>query len=161
MDAMRYRLLILIFFGLCHLAPPPTWAQTQPVLLVRSYDTQKTLLSIPLSYGQTLTLRYIHSVDRTPVFEVFTANRDHGLILEETYFRQFGAGMGHWPGHGKVISDGEWIRIINIHKALGRFVLRVGSPGVDHTLIMHGREWNLSKRASGCRVEILLASNNE
>jgi len=113
-----------------------------------------------LPYGDTFTLRYIHSVDHAPVFEVFRAVRGKGLVLVETYFQMFGAGMGHWEGHGKIVQDGRWIKIKDINQPLGCFLLRVGTPGVDHTILYHGEEWNLSEKAAGRLVEVMIAERD-
>ena len=126
-------------------------------LLVCDYSSKQIILKIPLNYGQTFAIRYMHSVDHSPVFEVFTAQKGQGLVLKETYFRMFGAGMGHWEGHGKIVQEGEWIKIKNIDQSLGSFILRVGSPGVAHTILMGEREWNLSQKAAGRRVEVMIS----
>ena len=39
---------------------------------------------------------------------------------------------------------GPYEVITNMHMPVGDFVLRIGSPGVDHTLIWRGRQRNLS-----------------
>lgn len=136
--------------------PAETQATAQTVLLVRDHERHKDILKVPLCYGQTFTIRYIHSVDKAPVLEVFRAVKGKGLVLEETYFRMFGAGMGHWKGHGEVVGEGEWIKIKGIDHPLGSFLLRIGSPGVDHTVLLNGKTWNLSRMAPGRRVEVLL-----
>ena len=133
-------------------------AGVTPRLMVRSFESRATLLDLPVSYGQDITIRYVHSVDRSPVFEVFTATREYGLVLKETYFRMFGAGMGHWQGHGRVVQADGWIRIVDINRPIGPFVLRIGSAGVDHTLISTDWEINLSGIAPGRRVEIFLSA---
>lgn len=77
-------------------------------------------------------------------------------MLTDTYFRMFGAGMGHWEGHGRVVQDGKWIRITDMDYPVDRFILRVGRPGVDHTLLIGYREFNLSETAAGHRVAVFL-----
>lgn len=131
-------------------------AEAMPRLVFHDLKTDTRLLDIPLRYGDAFTIRYIHSVDISPVNEVFTADDTRGIVLTETYFRMFGAGMGHWEGHGTLIGDEKWTRIIDMDYPVGRFILRVGAIGVDHTLLIHGREFNLSERAAGHRVEVFL-----
>ncbi|GBC62412.1 DUF1850 domain-containing protein [Desulfonema ishimotonii] len=128
-----------------------------PRLVVRDYETGKALLNLPVRYEQQFTIRYIHSVDISPVFEVFRIDEKKGFVLEETYFRMFGAGMGHWEGHGRLTYDGQWTRIRDMNYPVGSFILRVGSKGVDHTLILGNRSVNLSEMAEGRRVEVLCA----
>ncbi|MBN2124063.1 MAG: DUF1850 domain-containing protein [Deltaproteobacteria bacterium] len=146
--------MMILPLALPHMAFP--WPVSPPTLCIRDHLTSRILLEVPLPWGDTFTIRYIHSVDRTPVFEVFRAVLGEGLVLEETYFRMFGAGMGHWEGRGEIVQAGEWIKIRDIRQPLGRFLLRVGSPGVDHTVLLDGRQWNLSELAAGRRVEVFL-----
>ena len=129
----------------------------EAALVVCDYSNKDIILKTPLNYGETFAIRYIHSVDHSPVFEVFTAKKGEGLVLKETYFRMFGAGMGHWEGHGKIVQEGQWIKIKDIDHTLGSFVLRVGSPGVAHTILMGEKAWNLSQQAAGRRVEVMIS----
>ncbi len=130
------------------------FADALPHLAVTDYDTGKTLVSFSVRYGGRFTIRYIHSVDLSPVFETFRVDREKGIILEETRFRMFGAGMGHWEGRGDIVQDGKWIKIVRMNQPLGSFILRIGSKGVDHTIITADRTVNLSNIAAGRRVEI-------
>lgn len=132
-----------------------------PLLCICDHSTGAVILRIPLDFEQSFTIRYIHSVDHSPVFEVFRVVKGTGIVLEETYFMMFGAGMGHWQGHGRLVQDGKWIKITDIHRPLGRFLLRVGSPGVDHTILLNGKEWNLSLMVPGRRVEVMLLEDSE
>jgi hypothetical protein len=132
-----------------------------PALLVFDPCNQEIILRAPLVYGRSFTIRYIHSVDRSPVFEVFEVKKGEGLVLRETYFSMFGAGMGHWEGHGEIVQEGRWIKIKEINRSIGSFILRIGSPEVAHTIIMDGEEWNLSHRASGRRVIVMISEEEE
>jgi hypothetical protein len=151
------RYLFIVMAGVLTLAAAGTVRPGgKAVLLVRDYSSKEIILKTPFDYGETFAIRYIHSVDQTPVFEVFTAKKGQGLVLKETYFRMFGAGMGHWEGHGKIVQEGQWIKIKDIHQSLGSFILRVGSQRVAHTILMGEKEWNLSQQAAGRRVEVMI-----
>jgi|GEM_PF-1244326 len=121
-------------------------------LEIRDQPTECPLVTLPLASGESFTIRYIHSVDGTPVFEVFEVGPEGRLTLQSTYFKMFGAGMGTIEGRGTLDFDGEWTWIRDIHEPLNAFILRVGSPGVDHTLLYRGREIPLSARWAGKRV---------
>ena len=99
-----------------------------------------------------------------PVFEVFSVKPgpggQPGIYIKETYFRMFGAGMGHWAGHGRLVHKDGWTRIENIDRKLGYFVLRIGSPGVDHTIHYGRRRINLSELAPGQPALIRAVSSN-
>ena len=136
----------------------PVSAPAEPAacLVFHDLETDTTILEMPVLYGRPFAIRYIHSVDISPVYEVFEADPERGIVLTDTYFRMFGAGMGHWEGHGTLMQDGRWTRITGIDDPVGRFVLRVGQPGVDHTLLIGYREFNLSETAAGHRVSVFV-----
>lgn len=151
---MRRKNIILLTALLMLITATAGWSGDAPTLLVVDYSSQQILHEMPLTYGQPFTIRYIHSVDRTPVFEVFEARKGQGLVLKETYFSMFGAGMGHWEGHGEVVQEGPWTKIREINRPLDTFILRVGSPEVDHTLLVNGKEYHLSQSVPGRRVVV-------
>jgi len=127
---------------------------TGPRLVVCEFATGRIIASLPVKNGDRFVLRYIHSVDHTPIFEKFRLDPKQGLVLEKTWFTMFGAGLGQWPGHGKLTQDKNWITISDMEKPLGSFVLRIGALSVGHTIIYHDREINLSRRAAGTRARI-------
>ena len=131
-------------FGACR--------DTAPQLVVSHFSTGEEIASLKVQTGDHFTIRYIHSVDKTPVFEEFRLDQKKGLVLEKTWFKMFGAGLGHWPGHGNLTQDSQWIKIDNIEQPLNSFILRIGSLSVGHTIIYHEQEINLSRLAPGARV---------
>jgi hypothetical protein len=112
------------------------------------------LLTAPLEPGERFTLRYIHSVDRTPIWEEHSVDRGGSIYIEQERFVMFGAGMGHWQGHGTLTSRGRYQVIENIHEPVGKFVLRVGGEEVDHTIIWRGARIHLSHLAAGRPVVV-------
>jgi hypothetical protein len=46
-----------------------------------------------------------------------------------------------------MVMKGPYEAIVDMHMPTGNFVLRVGSPGVDHTIIWRGTRTNLSRIA--------------
>ena len=145
-------LLLLLLLGL---APQTAGALSQkspPQLVISNFSNAEIIAVLPVTAGDKFTIRYIHSVDKTPIFEEFRLDLKQGLVLEKTWFTMFGAGLGHWPGHGDLNQDKEWITIDNIEQPLGSFILRIGALSVGHTIIYQDREINLSRRAPGVRV---------
>jgi len=123
-------------------------------LVICPEDGGQPLVVVPLQPGERFTLRYIHSVNRAPIWEVHSADRDGNIHIEQERFVMFGAGMGHWPGHGTLTSRGPYQVIENIHAPIGDFVLRVGDHDVDHTIIWRERPLYLSRLAPGRAVLI-------
>ncbi|MCP4359090.1 MAG: DUF1850 domain-containing protein, partial [Chloroflexi bacterium] len=68
-------------------------------------------------------------------------------------YLKFGAGMGRMPGVGRMVRRGPYEVIENMHMPTGNFILRVGSPGVNHTVIWRGIRSNLSAVAPHVAVQ--------
>ena len=121
-------------------------------LVITPRDGSVPVLALPLEPGERFTLHYIHSVDRAPIWEEHSVDRDGNIYVEQERCVMFGAGMGHWPGHGTLTSQGPYQVIENIHRPVGKFVLRVGIGGIDHTIIWRGKRVNLSRLVAGRAV---------
>ena len=110
------------------------------------------LLVLPLRPGERFTLHYVHSVDRAPIWEEHSVDEQGRLYIEEERFVMVGAGMGDLPGRGQWSGRDGLQMIKNMHDPVGDFVLRVGSPGVDHTVLWRGTATNLTRMAAGRAV---------
>ena len=146
---MRRMIIGFLIVGVVILLFMPT-----PWLVIEDVKGGERLQAISLTWHDHFEICYTHSVDQKPVCEVFKVKFGKGIVLHETSFRMFGAGMGHWEGHGHVVREGEWTKIKEIDKAIGSFFLRVGSRGVDHVLSVKGKRINLTEQAEGKLVEV-------
>ncbi len=105
------------------------------------------LLVLPLEPDERFTIRYIHSVENSPIWEVHSVDHAGRIHIEEEIYLKFGAGMGKMPGIGRMVTRGPYEVIEGMHMPTGNFILRVGSAGVDHTVIWRGSRTNLSALA--------------
>ncbi|SDL25108.1 hypothetical protein SAMN05192555_103190 [Franzmannia pantelleriensis] len=108
--------------------------------------------------GEGWCLAWNHSVRHFTVLDCYR-NVAGEMQLERSHQPDFAAGLGHSPGRGEQVSDGQggyWINDIHEPVADNRYALRVGSREVDHRLIWEeGGETHtlsLSDQASGERV---------
>jgi len=106
------------------------------------------LLVLPLAPGERFTLHYYHSVENAPIWEEHSLDETGRIYIEEERYLKFGAGMGRMPGVGRMVQRGPYEVIEDMHMPTGDFVLRIGSRGVDHTIIWRGTATNLSAVAS-------------
>ncbi len=106
---------------------------------------KKPLLTVPLDPDERFTLYYIHSVERTPIWEEHAMDAAGRLYIEEERYEKSGAGMGHLPGIGRMVQKGKYEAITDMHRPTGDFILRVGSPDIHHTLIWRDRHFTLSE----------------
>ncbi|MBW2468309.1 MAG: DUF1850 domain-containing protein [Deltaproteobacteria bacterium] len=111
------------------------------------------LLVVPLQPGERFTLHYYHSVENSPIWEEHSLDAEGRIFVEEERYVKFGAGMGRMPGVGRMVRRGDYEVIENMQMPTGNFVLRIGSPGVDHTVIWRGRRTNLSAVAPHVAVQ--------
>ena len=146
---MRRMIIGFLIFGAVILLFMP-----MPWLVIEDVNGGEKLRAIPLTWLEHFEICYTHSVDRQPVCEVFKARWGKGIVLHEMYFRMFGAGMGHWEGHGTVVGEGEWTKIKEIDKPIGKFLLRIGTRRVDHILSVRGKKINLTETAEGKLMEV-------
>ncbi len=105
------------------------------------------MLVLPMQPGETFTIHYYHSVEDAPIWETHSLDREGRIFIEEEKYLKFGAGMGKMPHVGKMVMEGPYEVIKDMHMPTGNFVLRIGSPGVDHTVIWRSRRINLSALA--------------
>ena len=111
------------------------------------------LLVLPLETGERFTLHYYHSVENAPIWEEHSLDSAGRIFIEEERYEKFGAGMGRMPGVGRMVKRGPYEVITDMHMPTGDFVLRIGSPGVDHTIIWRGTRTNLSAVAPHAAVQ--------
>jgi hypothetical protein len=105
------------------------------------------LLILPLNPGERFTVHYYHSVENAPIWEEHSLDEQGRIYIEEERYIRFGAGMGRMPGVGRMVRRGPYEVIEGMHLPTGNFILRIGSPGVDHTIIWRGTRTNLSALA--------------
>jgi len=102
------------------------------------------LLVLPLVPGERFTLHYYHSVENAPIWEAHSLDETGRIYIEEERYLKFGAGMGRMPGVGRMVRREPYEVIEDMHMPTGDFVLRIGSRGVNHTIIWRGVATNLS-----------------
>jgi hypothetical protein len=108
-------------------------------LTIRSADGF-LLASYPMRGGEEFAVRYIHSVQKTPVLEVFRLDFREGIELRETVYTDFGAGLPFLlEGYAAFESGGGKFRIYGIKKHLPDIVFRVGRFA-DYRLLFRERD---------------------
>lgn len=111
------------------------------------------LLVLPLQPEERFTIHYYHSVENAPIWETHTLDKNGRIFIEEERYLKFGAGMGRMPGVGRMVYREPYEVIEDMHMPTGNFILRIGSPGVDHTIIWRSTRTNLSAVAAHVAVQ--------
>lgn len=119
---------------------------------------QQRIATLAMPSGAGWCMVWNHSVEGFPVHDCYR-NRDGRMVLERSHQPDYAAGLGPVLGRGKPRSDGAggyWIEDIDEPVIGNRYLLRVGSPKVNHRLVNGETLISLSELAAGERVEIHL-----
>ena len=143
----------LIGLSLCFLGLNMATAQSPQLVVAR--DGQ-VLLALSLSENPDWILRWNHSVTGITVSDYYRWDGAK-LLLSDSHTPAFDAGLGHIPGRGRHVSDGQNGHFIfDIDEAVpgNAYTLRVGSSQVNHRIVHAGKTYSLSDLAAGERVDI-------
>lgn len=139
--------LALVAGGVAGATPPPT-----TTLLVEDAATGEPMLAIPVANGTNVTLAYTHSVEKTPVRDVYRVDGDR-LVMVRMEFSSFGAGL---PARANVTetADGTYV-----YDPPGSFEELYVQPGevAGHRLLVGDREFDLVELSDGRTVRLHLA----
>lgn len=128
-------------------------------LIVTDDQTGEVLYSTSIEPGQTFSIKYIHSVNKSPVEDIFDISHSNRIVLKKTIFRSFGAGIPYELEDGQSLDVmGDRIEISNINKRIDRFLLKIGTVA-EHTLCIKGREIRMDSLAGPMRTVRLEVQN--
>ncbi len=139
---------------LAGLGPGPLWSDA-PALVVTD-PGGAVLAELPLAPDGRWCLSWAHSVTGGAVADCFRLEGGE-MLLERSFLHDFAAGLGTLPGRGTLHSaegGGYWIEGIDTPLPDATLPLRVGRPGVDHSLTSGAHSLALSRLAPGQRVLI-------
>ena len=106
------------------------WQMLQPIFLVQGEG--RMLLALPLTEPQAFTIRFIHSVQKTPVEEnlVVDASARNGagaFRLLSTRYQSFGVGLPFLEGEGDFHEEGEYFVFDHMDRRFPQLVLRTAA----------------------------------
>ena len=131
-------------------------ADAGELVATREDGSEIARMSVPDGSGWCVL--WNHSVAGFPVADCYE-NRGGSMVLVHSRQPDFAAGLGHIPGRGRLISDGEggyWILDIDEPVPGDAYVLRAGSGPVDHRLKVGDTIVSLTAVAERQRVRIEL-----
>lgn len=162
MQYQHQRLMALFFLclPLAEAGASPASASATMRLTVVT-EQGEALVDEAAPVGSRWCVQWNHSVKKFTVLDCYR-NVAGVMQLERSHQPDFAAGLGHIEGRGEQVSDGQggyWINAINEPVVNNRYVLRVGSPAVNHQVVWPDGERppvSLSESAPGQRVTIQL-----
>lgn len=123
-------------------------------LVVEDAATGERLLTVPVTTGTTVALEYTHSVERSPVRDVYTV-RDGDLVNTRMEFQSYGAGL---PAQANVtIENGTFV-----FDPEGRYDELYVHPGAiaGHRLVVGEESYDLVARSNGETVRVAVATRS-
>jgi hypothetical protein len=73
-----------------------------------------------------LTIDYTHSVQKTPVKEIFKFSKDNRLIMYKTIYQSYGVGLPYLPTEGKFEQKDDGKFILYMNRPFNSIPLRTG-----------------------------------
>lgn len=119
-------------------------ATADSTLIVADADTDERLLSIPVDEGETITLSYTHSVEKTPVRDVYVVDGER-LRMVRMEFDSYGAGL---PSAVPVDRTEDGILVAEMNRTYDRLDVVPGSIA-NHSLVVDGTAYDLTALADG------------
>jgi len=108
-------------------------------LHVTNSDQREFLLPVP---DREFTLSFIHSVQKTPVYEMYYIDDDNNLILKETRYYSLGVGLPFTAENGHFSNENGEFRITGLNRKFPSISIMV-SPIPGHVIIIGDKEYPL------------------
>lgn len=97
----------------------------QPWLFL--YGGGSRLLDRPAREGMAVTIRFIHSVQKTPVWEYLSVNdQADGFCLHKTKYQSFGVGLPFMESDGTFRHEGDYFIMDHMERHFPQLHLRTG-----------------------------------
>ena len=154
---MKKRLSVRLFLAALVLAALADFL-ARPLLVVES--EQGALLYAEKAYaGMPVVIRFIHSVQKTPVEEDLRVDDEvSGFVLDRTRYQSFGVGLPFLASEGEFRVDGDFFIMDGMERRFPRLSLRTGA-GTELTLVLDGTEERLfEKLPVGSRVDLTVSA---
>lgn len=124
-------------------------------LKVVAVEENKIVKSIPVRAGIPLTIKFIHSVQKTPVEEDLEFD-GQAWIVHRTRYKSQGVGLPFMESDGDFRREGEWLVMDGMERRIENLSLRTG-VGTQLTLMLDGDEIKLFEQFEpGTRIDLIV-----
>jgi hypothetical protein len=148
---MKISLIVLIAAVVCAAAG---CAVSFHVFQIEAVREQKVVFLSIVKPGERFATKYIHSVEKSPVWEYFVVDRKYRIVLEETTFSSCNTGLPSVVDNESFHHEGERFRISHMNRILPALVWWVHEM-YDNTLkIGESQELKLAALAGNTLVKI-------
>ena len=123
-------------------------------------NSAKIISSVDAKKNVPLVIKFIHSVQKTPVIEELEFDGDNFILLRTKYKSQ-GVGLPFMESDGVFREEGEWFIMDEMNRPLKNLQLRTG-VGTNLTVTLNGQEFKLfEKFPAGTKIFIDVAPRFE
>lgn len=113
------------------------------LFLITDFKTGEILYASDISTGDSFSISYIHSVNKSPVEDMFYIDSDYNTVLTKSIFRSFGAGMPSTvEDGGRYVYFKDRIELTDINRKIDSLLLFAGVIA-DHHFRMKGKDIKL------------------
>jgi len=129
--------MLLLLFGVA--------ASPDRMALAITTSTGRIAHAIPVQAGDTFSIRFIHSVHRTPVEEFYRVSDHWDIVLERVEYESYGVGnpSGVEAGERFRNEDGKLI-VEGMDRRYDAIPIRIGQVIANHELNINGTSTPLS-----------------
>ena len=115
----------------------------------------KFLAGAPMKDQIPFTIKFIHSVQKTPVYEDLIATHDH-FELKRTRYQSFGVGLPFLESEGNFYREGDFFIFDNMNRQFENLSLRTG-VGTQLTIFLDSRVIRLFELVEdGTRIDLIV-----
>ncbi len=121
------------------------WHRPQHLLVISDMNTGETLWESDIKQGETFFHEYIHSVEKSPVKEVFQYSSTGEVMTMESWTKSFGAGLPYQREGDVEMKDGYYV-LKNLNRPVHGGALRMKPSSLyPHTFYFRDQTIYLSK----------------
>jgi len=128
---------------------------------LRPFSGGEIIFKQKVQPGDKFTLKYIHSVALTPVWEIFIIDKDYQIILIETDFLDHGAGLPYTAFDQEIFVEEEGrFKIKNMHRVIPTPIYyRIGAVS-ENIFYFKDKEIDLSSSVGDKLLTIEIGKTN-
>ena len=145
----RALIIFVLIVTICSLIPIR-------VLLASDHRTGEYLKAWVIKQGEKFDVEYTHSVQLTPVIEIYSVDQEDNILLEESYFYSYGAGLPSTTPYDFEITK-KGFRIYNINEIMDNLIYRTGGVRAEHRINISGKTYpflDFSKARTGVKFTV-------
>ncbi|ENH97827.1 hypothetical protein J416_03671 [Gracilibacillus halophilus YIM-C55.5] len=138
-DALFHKKLWLIFLIIGAVLVGLWWSSPDARLLIKERESGDILWQNAIRAGESFSHQYIHSVEKSPVKEVFEYTESGHIVTMESWTKSFGAGLPY-QRKGEVEMEDGYYKLMNLNRPIHSNILRIQPSDLYRHTFSYKRE---------------------